>query len=64
MTDEELIAKTKVAFEEREIEFGEFWRIDRSPGSFTTVWFWRRNDDDHNPSAQFDEKKGKLLWCC
>ena len=63
MTDEELVERTKAAFEEKGIEYGEFWCIDRSTVSFTVVWFWRKNEADPNPSAQWDEERGQLLWC-
>ncbi len=63
MKDEELIELTRAELERRGIEFGEFWKIMRSPTSLTTVWFWGKPKGCPNYSCQFDEKEGKLLWC-
>ena len=64
MTDEELIEKAKEKLEAHGVPFGEFWCINRTMSSYTTVWFWRKDDSQGaNPSVQFDEERGQALWC-
>lgn len=63
MTDEELIKQTKKGLEKYNISYGAFWRVWRAKGFFATVWFWAANEDDPNPSCQFDEERGTMLWC-
>lgn len=63
MTDKELIEQTRAELERREVDFGDFWEIVRSPTSFTTVCFWGKPRGCPNYSCQFDEEAGKLLWC-
>lgn len=62
MTDNELIEQTRSELERRGVAFSDFWQISRSPGSFTTVWFWGDPKGSPNYSCQFDEERAKLLW--
>ena len=63
MEDSELIEQTRAAFDKRNIAYGDFWEIVRSPASFTVVSFWGVPPGNHNPAAQFDEERGEFLWC-
>ena len=59
-----MVEMARLTLQERGIEFGEFWHISRSSGSFTVAWFWRKDMESSNCnlSVQIDEEACKVLW--